>query len=957
MTLVIDAPNTTAATSILSDGFTANWNSVSGATGYKLDVSTNINFSTTVLSEDFSLCTGNGTVLDASINTKTHTTGWSGAKIYENPGNLRLQANSTAAVGNIISPTLNLSANGGSATLTFDCGWYTANANVVASTVTVWHAANGSTFTQIGTLTTTATMTNRSFSITGGTSSSKIKIEGYGQTNHNFFVDNISVTQNMNLSGYDNLTVSSGTSQVVTGLSPNTTYYYRVRTVGGNSTSTSSTPAISVTTNKIDQTITFGALDTKTYGDATFTVSATGGASGNPVTFTSSDETVATCTGTNGTTVTVLKAGSCNIYANQTGNTGYNAASQVSQSVTVNAKELTAMSSALAANKAWDGTTTAVISGTFTGIVGVDVVSLAGNFDNATMGNGKSVTAINTLIGSKAANYNYTGTLPSDLTANITAISYSSSTNTNLSSSGLTTDQLANTDVLVSSAELTINQDASVHAITVNPGAKLTLNSAKTLNVGTFILQSDAGGTGTFVDNGGTLNATTTNVQQYLTTGRNWYISSPLSGASSAVFNAAAASNINKLYSYDETQGSSATLNWPQITDNSTSLAVGKGYVANVDASLLAATNGVTFSGGSLNTGDITTGVNSVPALSYTSDQAFAGYNLVGNPYCSYLNWNTVSKTNLASTMWYKTKVGGSYYFYTYHVVDGAAGIGISVPADVTNLIPPMQAFWVLASASGSSLTFHNSDRVHKNVSNNILRSRAQINTAVQLARLQVSNGVNTDETVLYTYPTASNQYDSYDSPKMSNGNAAIPEIYTLVSGEKLVINGMNSIPFDTEIPLGFTTGQAGSNFSIKASELNNFVAGTRVILKDYLDTNNPVIADLSDGSSYVFSSGVSTNNTSRFALIFKAPSITTGINPADSGSFWISTNANGQIMLNGTPNAETSVAVYNAIGQRMAAQNLSSTIKVLDTRLVPGVYTIVLKSVGKTATTKVIIK
>ena len=44
-TASIDAPVAQSATSITSDGFTANWNSVSGATGYKLYVSTASNFS------------------------------------------------------------------------------------------------------------------------------------------------------------------------------------------------------------------------------------------------------------------------------------------------------------------------------------------------------------------------------------------------------------------------------------------------------------------------------------------------------------------------------------------------------------------------------------------------------------------------------------------------------------------------------------------------------------------------------------------------------------------------------------------------------------------------------------------------------------------------------------------------------------------------------------------------
>ncbi len=85
-----------------------------------------------------------------------------------------------------------------------------------------------------------------------------------------------------------------------------------------------------------NQTITFGSLPVKMLGDAPFTIPATGGGSGNPVTFTSSDPTVATCTGINGSTITVLKSGTCVIYANQAGNASYNSAPQVQQTLAVN---------------------------------------------------------------------------------------------------------------------------------------------------------------------------------------------------------------------------------------------------------------------------------------------------------------------------------------------------------------------------------------------------------------------------------------------------------------------------------------------------------------------------------------------------------------------------------------------------------------------------------------------
>ena len=43
-TLGLDAPVATAATNINSTSFTANWDAVTGATGYRLDVSTSNTF-------------------------------------------------------------------------------------------------------------------------------------------------------------------------------------------------------------------------------------------------------------------------------------------------------------------------------------------------------------------------------------------------------------------------------------------------------------------------------------------------------------------------------------------------------------------------------------------------------------------------------------------------------------------------------------------------------------------------------------------------------------------------------------------------------------------------------------------------------------------------------------------------------------------------------------------------
>jgi hypothetical protein len=78
---------------------------------------------------------------------------------------------------------------------------------------------------------------------------------------------------------------------------------------------------------KTDQTITFGPLPAKTYGGAPFGLTATA-SSGLPVSYTSSDPTVASVAGS---TVTILKAGSTTITASQAGDGNWNMAAALPQ--------------------------------------------------------------------------------------------------------------------------------------------------------------------------------------------------------------------------------------------------------------------------------------------------------------------------------------------------------------------------------------------------------------------------------------------------------------------------------------------------------------------------------------------------------------------------------------------------------------------------------------------------
>jgi hypothetical protein len=118
-----------------------------------------------------------------------------------------------------------------------------------------------------------------------------------------------------------------------------------------------------------NQSITLPSIATRTYGDAPVGISATGGGSGMPVTFASSDTTVCTVSGAtagvdgsgNGTgnaSLTLLKAGTCAITASQAGSAAYHPAQSVTQSFTVKPAPLTVTASS--ASSTYGGTVPAI---------------------------------------------------------------------------------------------------------------------------------------------------------------------------------------------------------------------------------------------------------------------------------------------------------------------------------------------------------------------------------------------------------------------------------------------------------------------------------------------------------------------------------------------------------------------------------------------------------------------
>ena len=316
---------------------------------------------------------------------------------------------------------------------------------------------------------------------------------------------------------------------------------------------------------------------------------------------------------------------------------------------------------------------------------------------------------------------------------------------------------------------------------------------------------------------------------------------------------------------YDESVGGAIENGWtdfPVSTGNSqtTFFTRGLGYSIFIYGSSppVSVNNNESFS----LTGVVWNGTFNLP-VTFTSsgDISNDGWNLVGNPYPSSIDWNSLgwTKTNIDDAIYIDDYNGVQPVFASY--VNGVSTNGGS------NLIGMGQGFWVKANAASPVLTIQESVKSAGSQTTYFRQAAPQNLLRVTLSK---DNDNFKDETVIYFSESSSLGFDrKFDALKFKNRNS-LHNLSSLspTSNERYSIN---SLPFLTSlqiVPLDISNVTSGS-YQLSFNGLASFSPNLHIQLRDdYLNS----IIDLTKEINYTFSvdqKKPATFGSNRFSIVF----------------------------------------------------------------------------------------
>jgi hypothetical protein len=531
--------------------------------------------------------------------------------------------------------------------------------------------------------------------------------------------------------------------------------------------------------------------------------------------------------------------------------------------------------------------------------------------------------------------------------------------------------------------DLTITGNTSLSGA-VNITNKVEVLSGTLTTDGNLTLKSDASGTASIGNSAGTISGNIT-VERYIPGGasrrRTRFLASPVvggtalqwrnngtnatglgiqitgNGGASNSFDVSNNTN-NPASAWTYTQGATVSSSgsngsdWTGFTTGSMSLTNGQGYRVLVRGDRM--TNLSPTPGDPINTTSTNTTISvsgtypgSSVVVSTTRNETFSnGWNLVGNPYPSPINWSAVTKgSDVDASYWVYNPSSGTYVSH-----NGTSGTA-------TNLIASGQGFFVRrntgTTGSLGDITF---SEASKTTGNGHFLGKSQIQEFEYIMKYDSNNY---DGNLVVFDANYSDADDNFDTDKLSN--ASINICTKNANGRRLSINSLKPIENEEKVIPIDVSYSVLAKYTLEFARMES-LNNLEVLLKDkYLNKTVIVTPEL----KYAFELTSDSNSTgeNRFEFIFRKSA--TGLNAelSSSNNFIVFPNpANNVLNLSLTTTKEDNYnfTIYNQLGAEVNAGNLDFNAKRTHAlnieNLSNGVYFIQVKN-GKTAQTIKFIK
>jgi hypothetical protein len=172
----------------------------------------------------------------------------------------------------------------------------------------------------------------------------------------------------------------------------------------------------------------------------------------------------------------------------------------------------------------------------------------------------------------------------------------------------------------------------------------------------------------------------------------------------------------------------------------------------------------------------------------------------------------------------------------------------------ITNIVPPMQGFFLHVTAPGNSLSLPAGSKTSGESTPRSKKANLIEASPVKKIKLALSNSTVADETIVCLIENATSGFDGeYDGYKLFGSNPAVPDIYTELGSIKYAINSVQDPGSgQVRIPVVVAIKTPGA-YKIDITEFDN-LEGIKVVLR-----HGAIETILSRNTSYSFSATAGT--------------------------------------------------------------------------------------------------